>query len=247
MAATIVAQPFFPYLLTGTSVLNDEIFLKYGGDSRDSNEGQREAAYQIAEQFAIQEIGTFLAPVTVTGTFMYPVMGDHTLLQLPHTHIRDVKGVVTIHEAGCNCAADGYEISGCAWLLNSRAGLVSLDSCGVQLSSGGSTCSCQGRSHTEPLLYRIAYEAGFDAGIIAANAPTLMGLVTAADLALEQIVDPAGAQGGPGDPSLTNASDTGYSQSMQYLVMTAFGGSPRANYAARMLKPLKYKRALRLS
>jgi hypothetical protein len=65
-------------------------------------------------------------------------------------------------------------------------------------------------------------------------------------LALEQIVDPHAAEGGPGDPSLSNFSDTGYSATRQFLDMTAFGGSPKANYAARMLSPLKFKRASRI-
>ncbi len=246
MAATIVQQPFFPYLVTGTSVLTDDIFITYGGDNRGAAAGQLTAAYQIAEQFAIEEIGTFLTPTTVTGTFAYPPGGGDRI-QLRHTHIRSVPGVVSIHEVGCDCAADAVELSGCAWILDGQAGLVNLGGCGTTLSSGANRCGCNNRGFGDPLIYRIVYEAGFDAGIISAHAPTLTALTIAADLALEQIVDPAGAEAGPGDASISNFSDTGYSETRQFLKMTAFGGSPRANYAARMLKPLKYYRALRLS
>lgn len=110
------------------------------------------------------------------------------------------------------------------------------------ISCGCNTSGVYGR----PLLYQITYEAGLQAGLVAANPSALQGLTIAAELALEQMIDPHAAEGGPGDPSLTNFSDTGYSASRQYLRMTAFGGSPRANYAARMLRPLKFKRALRL-
>ena len=55
-----------------------------------------------------------------------------------------------------------------------------------------------------------------------------------------------GAEGGPGDPQVESFSDTGYSEKRGGLRMTAFGGSPRANLAARMLAPLKFKGALKL-
>lgn len=235
-------QPYLPYLVTGTSVLTDAIFSDYGGNLDSSTAAQRNAAYQIAEQFAIQEIGTFLTPTTVSGTFAWPI---HERLNLPHTHVRSVSSLTAIHEAGCDCADDQVELSGCAWILDYQAGIVSLRECGYQ-AGASIACGCTYREGGQPLLYQIVYEAGIQAGLVAANAAALQGLVTAADLALEQIIDPDGAQGGAGDPSLTSFSDTGYSQSHQFLIMTSFGGSPRANFAARMLKPLAYKRALRL-
>lgn len=236
-------QPYLPYLVTGTAVLTDNIFAAYGGDLDHSTENQRTAAYQIAEQFAIEEIGTFLVPTVISGTFAWPV--DDRLL-LPHSHIRSVNSLTAFHEAGCDCADDQVELSGCAWILDYQAGVVSLRECGKQAAGPSIACSCTYIYHGDPLRYQIVYEAGIETGRVAANPASLMGLTAAAELALEQITDPSAAEGGPGDPSLTNFSDTGYSATRQFLVMTAFGGSPRANYAARMLAPLKFKRALAL-
>jgi hypothetical protein len=241
----MTVQPYLPYLVTGTAVLNDDIFTAYGGDTDSSTAAQRNAAYQIAEQFAIEEVDTFLVPTTISGTFAWPQYDQR--FNLPHTHVRSVSSLTAIHEAGCDCADDQVELSGCAWIIDSQAGIVDLRQCGENPAGQPSiACGCTYRLHGEPLLYQIVYEAGIDAGRVAANPSALMGLTVAAELALEQIIDPSAALAGPGDPSITNFSDTGYSQSYQFLVMTAFGGSPRANYAARMLAPLKFKRALRI-
>jgi len=239
----MTVQPYLPYLVTGTTVLTDDIFTAYGGDTDSSTAAQRNAAYQIAEQFAIQEIKTFLVPTTISGTFAWPQHDQR--FNLPHIHVRSVSSLTAIHEAGCDCADDQVELSGCAWIIDHRAGIVDLRQCGEQVGQPSIACGCSYRANGDPLLYQIVYEAGIEAGRVAANASALMGLTVAAELALEQIVDPHNAEGGPGDPSLTSFSDTGYSASKQFLLMTAFGGSPRANYAARMLSPLKFKRALR--
>lgn len=241
----MTVQPYLPYLVTGTAVLTDSVYAGFGGDLDSSTSTQRNNAYQIAEQFAIEEIGTFLVPTTISGTFAWPQYDQR--FNLPHTHVRTVSSLTAIHEAGCDCADDQVELSGCAWIVDHRAGIVDLRQCGDNVAGQPSiACGCTYRAHGEPLLYQIVYEAGIEAGRVAANASAKQGLTIAAELALEQITDPEAAEGGPGDPSLTNFSDTGYSASRQFLVMTAFGGSPRANYAARMLAPLKFKRALRI-
>lgn len=231
------------YLVTGTSVLTDDIFVAYGGLTGTSTAGQRNAAYQIAEQFGIEEINTFFEPTILTGTFAWPY-GD-SRYQLPYNRVRRVLGVTGIYDQGCDCAADALELSGCAWLLDPDNGVVDLRECSTVVS-GGVNCGTCGRNRGRPMQFRIAYEAGIPAGTASANAGVLMGLTMAAGLALEQIIDPAGAEGGPGDPSLQSFSDTAYSETRQYLKMTAFGGSPKANYAARMLAPLKYYSALKL-
>lgn len=237
-------QPYLPYLVTGTSVLTEQIFVDYGGQTGTATNAQVNAALQMGEQFAIQEIRTFLVPTSISGTFAWP-MDDRLLL--PHTHIRSVSSVTAIHEAGCDCADNQVEISGCAWILDYQAGIISLRECGSNVRTPAISCNCSyPSSYGGRLLYQIVYEAGIQDGLVAANSSVLMGLVTAADLALEQIIDSSGAEGGPGDPSVSSFSDTGYSETRQFLRMTSFGGSPRANYAARMLQPIKYKRALRL-
>src|SRR5574342_530305 len=183
------------HIVTGTAVLNDATFLAYGGHTGTATVAQRNAAYAMAEQFAVLEIGTFLTPTTVTGTFVWPIQGNYPVsdfrFQLPHQRVRSVGSVTAIHDAGCDCAEDAIEISGCAWILDGDNGVVDLRECGNTVQAGCSNCSC-----------------------------------------------------GPGDPSITSFSDTGYSETRGFLRFTQFGGSARANYAARMFEPFKFKGAL---
>lgn len=236
------------YLVTGTSVLNDTIFTDFGGNAGASTSAQRQSAYQIAEQFAIREIGAFLIPTAITEQFSWPLTMSQggCRVKLFYDHIISVDSLTSKHEIFCNCTT--VDISGCAVIVNSENSIVDLQACGGV--SGGAQCNCawaQGYGpNRRPRLVEITYTSGILAGQVAMNASALQGLVIAADLALEQIIDPAGAEGGPGDPQVKSFSDTGYSETREGLVMTAFGGSPRANYAARMLNPLKFKGALSL-
>jgi len=237
------------HIVTGTSVLTDTLFVDYGGNVSTSNGAQRRAAYMIAEQFAIEEIGTFLVPTTVTGTFSWPIIGNYPTadyrFQLPHSHVTAVPSLTTIHDAGCDCASNAVELSGCAWILDGDNGVIDLRECGNTLQASCAGCSCGGGG-SGPMQFRAVYTAGIPTGLVANSPTALLGLVTAADLALEQIIDPSGAEGGPGDPSVQSYSDTGYSETRQFLRMTAFGGSARANYAAKCLAPFKVKGALKL-
>jgi len=231
-------------IVTTPAILTDDIFVAYGGLTGTTTVAQRQAAYSIAEGQAIQEIGTFLESTIVTGTHSWPPMSQP--LQLPYTHVSVISSVVAIHDAGCNCADDSVEIDGCAWLLDGDGGLVSLRECGNTLKASCSGCSC-GHYGAGPLQVRVVYTAGLPAN--AANDPRLlMGLATAAQLALEQMTDPAAAEGGAGDPGIKSFSSLSYSETRadSSFKETAFGSSARANYAAKMLRPFKFKRALKL-
>lgn len=222
-------------------ILSDTIFTQYGGHTGTSTAAQRTAAYGIAEGQAQQELGTLLTPTIVTGTYMWPL--TTTRLQLPVDRLRRVIGVTAIHDTGCNCAADSTEISGCAWMVNADAGIIDLSECnGEYVVNKGCCCTCN--EYGMPFQVRVIFEAGLN--LEASSDPRLLlGLVTWADLALEQIIDPSGAEGGPGDPGVQSYGADGYSESRTPLVETAAGYSARANYAARMLRPFKMKGALK--
>ena len=52
-------------------ILDDTIFLKYGGQVGTSIPAQRQAAYALAEELMTEELNSFLTPTTVTGTFFW--------------------------------------------------------------------------------------------------------------------------------------------------------------------------------
>lgn len=224
------------YLVTGTSILNDSVFTRFGGNPGSSTPEQRQAAYQMAESFAAGEIGTPLVPATFTGTFQW---WPDSRLQLPYKRVQSILAVTALHEVYCGC--DPVEIGGCAIIMDPDNGVIDLRQCG----SGGGNCACgwaTGYRGSMAKQVRIAYVAGIPAGMAAAFPGVLQGLTIAADIILEQMTSCAP----DGDPSISSFSDSGYSETRQFLVMTQFGGSPRANYAVRMLQPLKFKGALRM-
>lgn len=245
----------FQYLVTGTAILTDTVVQNYGINANlfglvsgsVAGKVQREAAYMIAEQFAIRHIGSFLEPVTVSGTFN--VKETDYRVHLPFGRLRSIGSITFVHQNNCPCGgtADPYEFAGCAYIHDANNGVIGLADC-MGSWFGRQNCQCVSRmGQGVPDQVTVVVTAGFTKSTIQAHAPSLLGLTIAAELALEQIVDPSAAEGGPGDPSISNFSDSGYSETRQYLVDTEFGGSPRANYAARMLQTLRFNGALRLS
>lgn len=237
------------HIVTTPQILTDALFTAYGGQTGTSTPTQRTAAYGIAETQAAVEIGTPLTPTTVTGTFVWPVQATYPTFdfrfQLPHNRISSVVSLTTVHDAGCNCASNAYELTGCAWILDGDNGVLDLRECGNTVKAACASCTC-GFSGSDPLQFRVVYVAGLPTGLAAASPSALLALTTAADLALEQMLDPSLAEGGPGDPQVMSFSDTGYSETRGGLRMTAFGGSARANYAANQLSVFKFKGALKL-
>lgn len=233
-------------IVTAPSILTEAIFVQYGGTTGTATSAQIQAAMAMAEGLSAQEIGTFPSPTTVTGTYSWPPMGQP--LKLEHDRLVSVVSVVAIHEAGCECADTSVELEGCAWILDADNGVVDLRQCGntAQANCAG-CCSCDGSTwgYGFPYQVRIVYTAGLPAGA-ASDPRLLMGLVTGADLMLQQMIDQAGAEGGPGDPGVQRYSTHGYSEERTKLKETAFGSSARANYAAKMLRHFKHKGALKL-
>jgi len=227
------------YLVTGSSVLTDSIFFAYGGAANGltGTAAQRNAAYAMAETQAAYEINTPLVPTTFTGTFNW----QYERLQLPWGRVQSILSVTALHEVYCTCEA--VEISGCAWIIDPDNGVVDLRQCGGLLgSAAGCVCAWAQGYHTLPKQVRIIYVAGLPAGQAAAYPGALQGLTIAAGINLQAIVD----CGFDGDPQISSFSDTGYSETRTGLKMTQFGGSPRANFAARMLEPLKFRGAVKI-
>jgi hypothetical protein len=225
---------------TTPTILTDSIFEAYGGEVGNTTPGQRNAAYAIAEGQAAQEIGTFISPTTHTGTYSWPHSGQ--VLKLDFDRVISVSSVTAIHDAGCDCAEDAIELSGCAWIKSSAAGILDVRECGDTVRSSCSGCNCGGGGM---IMARVVCLAGLPS-TAATDPRLLMALSTAADLALQQIIDPHEAEGGPGDTGVQSFSTLSYSETRTPLKLTAFGSSARANYAAQMISHFKNKSALRL-
>lgn len=227
-------------------IMTDDIFVAYGGQTGTTTAAQRLAAYSIAETQAAQELGTFLEPTTVTGTYSWPIMFGIPL-QLPYTYLNSVASVTSIHEAGCDCADDSIELEGCAWIKDPEGGLVDLRQCGNTLKASCSGCRCGGGGWSGAYQARIVYNVGLPTS--AASDPSLLQALTiASSIALGQMTDPQSAEGGAGDPGIKSFRSLTYSETRaeSSYKNTAFGSSALANYAANLLKVYKYKKAFKV-
>ena len=199
---------------------------------------QRRVAYLAAEQFIIQEIGAPLLTTEITGTWMWPELYASNTLILPHKWISAIGRVAVLYGGGTGTCGL-LETEGC-FRIRDEIGYIDAhcicNACASQCGGWGDLYQVQ-----------IAYTAGLPTGITAGDSSLHMALSIVAEEVLKEIVDPGANPGGPGAPGVTNWSSLGYSETPNpaSLLMTSMGASARANFAARLIKHLKRKKALR--
>jgi hypothetical protein len=199
---------------------------------------QRQNSYVIAESRMIEQIGTFLLPTTVTGTFMWPQSSQPIVL--PHRFLTSIdRLVIQSFEGECNC--DLTQNAGCGLIRN---GIGYIDARVTEFAAT-SYCSCGGGGW----LYQaqVTYTAGLPTGTAANDTRLHNALAIVAYEALTQMVEPGLGAGGPGNPGVTSFSTMGYSETFnkESLQKTKLGNSALANYAASLVSHYKKKRALR--
>jgi hypothetical protein len=227
-------------ILLTPSVLTDVLYEAYGGDVNIATPGQRNAAYVIGETLVARELGAFLSPLRVTGSYAVPFPGRN--LQLNNKRVHSVDAISYVHGCMHSCLVDSCSGGdACAFIINGEEGVIKVT------HKAGACCSCNycscGGSFTYAL--KVVYTSGLSSAY-AAHPILLMALTQVAGLALQQIIDPAGAAGGVGDPGLKEWSNMRYRQVMVDGVVSALGASPIAQYATGLLKGLKRMRAMRL-
>lgn len=212
-------------------IMTDAIFQAYGGDLTKGTPSQRAAAYLIAEKQATKEIGTFLLPTIVTGTFPAPY-GD--FLGLPYSYVHRVLGVSFLDQNSCydcNLTAN----AGCAFIWEDEYGYV-------DVRRTYSICGCGDGLYGYQV--RVSWQAGLPTGT-ASSADVLLALTIVSDINLNEIID-GGANEGVGDVGVIKFSNQEYSEDRKELRNTSFGNSARANKAAQLVRHLKRRRGLRL-
>lgn len=200
---------------------------------------QRQVAYLAAEQLIIQEIGAPLLPTVITGTWMWPELHASNTIVLPHKWLSSVGRVNVLYGGGTGvCGLQSTE--GC-FRIRDEIGYI-------DTHCVANACSSQcGGGIADLYQVQITYTAGLPTGIAASDTSLHMALSIVAEEVLKEIVDPGANPGGPGAPGVTNWSSLGYSETPNpaSLLMTAMGASGRMNFAARLIKHLKRKKALR--
>ena len=221
----------YPY--TSPIILNDTMYTTYGGQIGDTTVAQRNNAYLIAEQRATNYIGSFLLPTIITGTHPY---NYNQFIATDYGYVHQVYSATVLSMNNlqtCTLQSD----SGCIFIFNDTYGYLNF-------SCVDTICGCGGWK--QPYQFQLAYQAGLPTGT--ANQPSVEhGLSIVAELALNEMRYPRMNESA-GDIAVESWSGLDYSETRKRNARTALGESPRAHYAAELIKSTVNlaRRAIRL-
>lgn len=219
------------YPHTSPLILTEAMYAEYGGVSGSATQAQLNNAFLIAEQKMTRYIGSFLLPTIITGTYPYNY-SQFIATDYGYVHRVLSANVLSLNNLQtCTLQTD----SGCVFIFDDTFGYLNF-------SCVNSICGCN--TWKQPYQFQVAYEAGLPTGT-ANQAPFEHALVIIAELALNEMLYPRMNEGA-GDIGIEAWSGLDYSETRKKNPRTALGESPRANYAASLVKQYKVKRAIRL-
>lgn len=199
-------------------ILNDSVFVQYGGQTGTFSSAQRSAAYLIAEQQATTFLHTFLLPTTVTGTWGYA-----------YRLVTDYGYVSQVHSVGVLSKENPYN---CSLDANSACVLIWEDTFGY-LDMGCLMSYCNCGNHIVPYQVQVAYTAGLPTGV-ASQPAMLLALTMAAQINLNEMIYPSQNES-TGDIGVEEYRSLDYSEKRKPLKNTAFGNSAKANKIAQLI------------
>jgi hypothetical protein len=209
----------YPY--TTPQVLNDNEFVKYGGQTGTSTLAQREAAYLLAEEQMTEHLGTFLLPTTTTGTAKYI---DNGIWELPLGNVTSIFSITfNVIKSLQPLATEMY--TGTAVIINPQRGYI-LTSTPAGLRFGNYTVD-------------VVYESGLPSGT-AADPALMSALVMAAQINLNEW-DASLSNEGTADVGIQAFSNQSYSEQRKPLLRTVFGDSAFAQRISRLTKRYRAK------
>ena len=210
------------YPFTSAQILNDAVFVDYGGDLIGSTPLQREAAYFVAEERISNDINTPVAIATITGTYFYPHTGGS--IQLDWMYLQRVVEIRFIDNGGNNYhTIDGtanYHVA----IRNQTRSIIDI------FTIYG---NCQGCGYAyAPYQFQIVYEAGLPTGT--STSPNfLLALTEAAKLVKNEIIGYGNESvGGVGIEAFKNQD---YFEKRTALVNTVLGSSAKAQWIMKLL------------
>jgi len=221
------------YPFTSPVIMTDDIYQKYGGDLSVGSNEQFNVAYWLAEEAVTRDINTFLQPVTITGSFSYDPVHPF-LLTYGYINYVDVIRFYDFKEELY------YTITGTA---NIYASIRDKEYGILDIAYWIGNCACHSAALPYPYRIDVVYNAGFSSGT--AHQPNiLMALTTYTRVIMNEIVGYGNEA--PGDIGVQSFSNQEYSEDRVKLINTVFGSSPQAQFAHRLLTPLRKRRYVSL-
>jgi hypothetical protein len=213
-------------------VLDDSIFLLYGGATGTASSAQRQAAYLLAEIQMTEYLDTFLVPTIVSGTHWWD--GGNPF-ELDYGHIIQILGVTVADRDWANsCQANVTD--GCAAIRNAQYGYIDVS---YMLGCGG--CSFVG---SPPYNIQVVYRSGFYSGT--AYQPNILAALSLLAQTNLNDFDASLSNEGAYGVGIQSWSNQSYSETRVKLGKNAFGSSPAAQKIARLVGRYRAKPGLSL-
>lgn len=222
--------------LTGT-YMSDELFINAGQFTGTSTVIQRQFAYGMAESSLEQEIGTFVSPTTITGT--YPFVAPNKVLDLGAGKLISVNSV-TFYEKYSN-GVDRL-ISGTARVVDYNNSYVMVD---VSTNDNSSCGGCAGQNNG---IYKvdISFTAGYQTGQMVNNPTLIIPLAMTSTMFLNLLMDEAFAQDDYAYNTTTQIGRSIRTVANKFAKDGSLGSGQKANFIRSLIRPLVIVKAGKL-
>jgi len=214
----------YPY--STPTVLTDAIYVAYGGHTGTTTQAQRNAAYLISEMAATADIGSFLLPTVVTGTYA-PNLRHECVMD--YGYINSVNLVRFFDEQESNYWSQAGTAN---YYVSIRGdgvrGILDIDYLVAH-------CNCCTRG-IMPYKVQVVYNAGLQSGT-AYQPDVLLALTTYADIIVNEIIGYGNEA--PGDIGVREFSNQDYREARVMMLRTQFGTSARGQFASKLLNRLR--------
>jgi len=214
------------YLYQTPQILNDSLFLLHGGQTGTSTALQREIAYTMAEEQAVEYLHSYLTPTIVTGTFFWrgakPLELDYGWLMAVHS--------VAINSVDFRNGCEVDTATGCYAIRNAQYGYLDVN---YLVNCGG----CGGVVGHPPYNITVVYTSGLATGTYT-SPKVIQALTIAAQINLNEI-DVSLSNESTADAGLEFFINQRYHEKRIKGYSTAFGNSATAGRAAKLLRSLR--------
>ena len=214
------------YLYQTPQILNDSLFLLHGGQTGTSTALQRQIAYTMAEEQAVEYLQAYLTPTIVTGTYFWRGAKP---LELDYGWLIAVQSV-SINSADFRNGCEVNTSTGCYAIRNSQYGYLDVD---YLVNCGG----CAGVVGYPPYNITVVYTSGLATGTY--TSPKVgQALTLAAQINLNEI-DVSLSNEATADAGIEFFINQRYHEKRIKGYSTAFGNSAMAGRVARLLRSLR--------
>lgn len=212
----------YPYYTP--QILNDDIFLRYGGQTGTSTALQRQAAYLLAEEQMTEHLSSFLVPTTITGTLFW--VGN--LYETEFGHVSSVL-LVTVTSIESVYPLTQVVYTGSALVRNAEYGYFDIVLPVRPIA---------------PYNVSMVYQSGLSTGTV--TQPSMLAALSLAAAINLNEWDASLSNEGSSDIGIQSFQNQSYQETRVKLGRNTFGSSPAAQRVARLVQKYRTKPAIGL-